>query len=290
MKLAEVDYVRAETLEHALALLADTDVDSKILAGGQSLMPLLAMRLAGPQRLIDINRVAGLDRLEVAGDRLVIGGLVRHHRLATDPLVAGAAPLLATAAPHVAHPAIRNRGTFGGSLAHADPASEFPACALALGATITVASASGTRMVAAEDFFEGLYQTAIGPDELLIEVSVPVATPSSRFAFVEFARRSGDYALAGLAAAARAEGDRLTDLRLAFFGIGDTPVAATEAAAILASGPIDDALIEQAVRSLDAIEVRDSAAAGEKYRRHLAGVALRRVAVALARPEAATCR
>ncbi|MFD2184249.1 FAD binding domain-containing protein [Rhodoplanes azumiensis] len=290
MKLAEVDYVRAETVAHALALLAETGVDSKVLAGGQSLMPLLAMRLAGPQRLIDINRVAGLDRLEVVGDRLVIGALVRHHHIAADPLVARAAPLLAAAAPHVAHPAIRNRGTFAGSLAHADPAAEFPACVLALGAEITLASASGTRTAAAGDFFEGLYQTAVRPDELLIAVSVPVATPASRFAFVEFSRRSGDYALAGLAAAARADGDRLTEVRLAFFGIGDTPVLAAEAAVILSSGPIDDALIERAVASLASVEVRDSAAAGETYRRHLAGVALRRVASALARPEAAACR
>ncbi|MFL9823524.1 FAD binding domain-containing protein [Rhodoplanes sp. SY1] len=290
MKLAEIDYVRAETVAQALALLAETDVDSKVLAGGQSLMPLLAMRLAGPQRLIDIGRIAGLDRLEVVGGRLVIGGLVRHHRIATDPLVAHAVPLLAAAAPHVAHPAIRNRGTFAGSLVHADPAAEFPACALALGAEITLASTAGTRTVVADDFFEGLYQTAVGPDELLIEVSVPVATEASRFAFVEFARRSGDYALAGLAAAARAEGDRLANIRLAFFGIGDTPVPAPEAATILSSGPIDDSLIEQAVASLASLEVRDSAAASEKYRRHLAGVALRRAAAALVRPEAATCR
>ncbi|MDC7786773.1 FAD binding domain-containing protein [Rhodoplanes sp. TEM] len=290
MKPAEVDYVRAETVEHALALLAETGVDSKVLAGGQSLMPLLAMRLAGPERLIDIGRVPGLDRLEIVGDRLVIGALVRHHRVATDPLVARAAPLLAAAAPHVAHPAIRNRGTFGGSLSHADPASEFPACALALGADIVLVSAAGRRTVPAETFFEGLYQTALGPDELLLEVSIPVATPDARFAFVEFARRSGDYALAGLAAAARADGDRLADLRLAFFGIGDVPVLAAEAAAILASGPHAETAIAAAVATLDAIEVRDSAAAGAAYRRHLARVALRRAARALARPEAAACR
>lgn len=290
MKPAEVDYVRAETVEHALALLADVAVDSRILAGGQSLMPLLAMRLAGPERLIDIGRVPGLDRLEIVGDRLVIGALVRHHRIATDPLVARAAPLLAVAAPHVAHPAIRNRGTFGGSLVHADPASEFPACALALRADLVLVSAAGRRTMPAGLFFEGLYQTAVGPDELLLEVSIPVATPDSRFAFVEFARRSGDYALAGLAAAARADGSRLADVRLAFFGIGDVPVLATEASAIFESGPLTDAAIEDAVASLDAIEVRDSAVAGAAYRRHLARVALRRTAHALVRPEAAACR
>lgn len=290
MKLADVDYVRAETLDHALALIAAQDAETRVLAGGQSLMPLLAMRLAAPARLVDINRLAELERLEVVDGRLVIGALVRHHTVATDPLVARAAPLLAKAAPHVAHPAIRNRGTFGGSLAHADPASEFPACALALDAEITLASSGGRRSVRAAEFFEGLYQTAARPDELLLEVSVPVATELSRFAFAEFSRRSGDYALAGLAAAAKADGDRLTAVRLALFGIGDTPVLATEAAAILESAPITDVLVKQAVATLDEIEIRDSATAGESYRRHLARVALQHAARALARPEAASCR
>jgi carbon-monoxide dehydrogenase medium subunit len=290
MKLADVDYVRADSLDHALALIAEPDTETRVLAGGQSLMPLLAMRLAAPARLVDINRLAVLDRLEIVDERLVVGALVRHHRIATDPLVAQAAPLLARAAPHVAHPAIRNRGTFGGSLAHADPASEFPACALALDAEVTLASTTGRRTVRADDFFEGLYQTAARPDELLLHVSVPVATEQSRFAFVEYSRRSGDYALAGLAAAAKADGDRLATVRLALFGIGDTPVLATEAAAILESGPVTEGLVEQAVAALDGIEVRDSATAGEDYRRHLARVALRRAARALARPEAASCR
>ncbi|NVO16624.1 MAG: FAD binding domain-containing protein [Rhodoplanes sp.] len=290
MKLADVEYVRADTVEHALALIAAQDAETRVLAGGQSLMPLLAMRLAAPARLVDINRLAELERLEVVDGRLVIGALVRHHRIATDPLVARVAPLLARAAPHVAHPAIRNRGTFGGSLAHADPASEFPACTLALNAEMTLASMSGRRTVRADAFFEGLYQTAARPDELLLEVSVPVATEASRFAFVEFSRRNGDYALAGIAAAATADGDRLTGVRLALFGIGDTPVLASEAAAILESGPVTDALVKQAVATLDGIEVRDSATAGERYRRHLARVALKRAALALARPEAASCR
>ncbi|RAI32934.1 FAD binding domain-containing protein, partial [Rhodoplanes serenus] len=144
MKPAAFDYVRATSLTHALDLLASADPDSetRVLAGGQSLMPLMAMRLAAPARLVDINRLAALERLEVIDGRLVIGALVRHHRLATDPRVAAAAPLLAHAATQVAHPAIRNRGTFGGSLAHADPAAAFPACALALGATLTLASAA----------------------------------------------------------------------------------------------------------------------------------------------------
>ncbi|MTW18671.1 xanthine dehydrogenase family protein subunit M [Rhodoplanes serenus] len=297
MKPAAFDYVRATSLTHALDLLASADPDgeTRVLAGGQSLVPLMAMRLAAPARLVDINRLAALERLEVIDGRLVIGALVRHHRLATDPRVASAAPLLARAATQVAHPAIRNRGTFGGSLAHADPAAAFPACALALGATLTLASAAGRREVPATAFFEGLYQTALRPDELLVEVAVPAATAASRSAFVIFTRRPGDFPVAGLAAVARAADDRsavdrLADIRLAVFGVGDTPLLADTAAAILESGPIDAARIDAAVAALDTLEIRDSATASVRYRRHLVGVALRRATAALLRPEAVACR
>ncbi len=212
MKWPAIGYVRAGSLEDVWRARAEHGSAAQILAGGQTLLATLAFRLSEPKVLVDITRVAALRGVALAGGVLRIGALTRHAELARDPLVAQHAPLLAEAAPLIAHPAIRNRGTIGGSLAYADPAAELPACAVALGATILAVSPAGERRIAAEDFFTGLLTTALREDEIIAAIEVPVATAATRSAIVEVARRSGDYAMAGLAACltmeARASGRR----------------------------------------------------------------------------------
>jgi aerobic carbon-monoxide dehydrogenase medium subunit len=213
MKAPAFGYVRAATVAEACLLLVSHGPDARLLAGGQSLMPAMNLRLASPSLLIDIGRIGGLDAVEVADGVLRIGALARHETILRHAGVARDVPLLTQALRHVAHPAIRARGTIGGNLAHADPASELPACMLALDATIEAVSPRGTRRIAAEAFFTGLFQTALAADEVLTCVEVPL--PVQPFFFQEIARRSGDYAIVGLAAA----GDRL-----AFFSVSDRPV------------------------------------------------------------------
>ncbi len=194
MKAPRFSYVRAESVEHALGLLEEHGEEARILAGGQSLMPTLNMRLSQPKLLIDINRLAALEGISLRGDNVRIGALARHVAVANSPIVAEHLPLIAEAMPHVAHVAVRNRGTFGGSIALADPAAELPACALALGATFVVAGAGGRRSIAAADYFRGLYETARKPNELLVEALVPVQRPGFVSVFMELARRHGDFA------------------------------------------------------------------------------------------------
>src|SRR5262249_13968896 len=184
------------------------------------------MRLSAPKLLVDLNALDELKRISHEGDTLTIGALVRHAEAEHSAEVARHAPLIALAMPHIAHPAIRNRGTIGGSIAFADPAAELPACLLALGGEVDITNADGRRPVAADDFFKGLFETALGPGDVLTAVRVPAARPDSRYGFAELARRHGDYALVGLAASARADGTALRDVRLAFFGVGATPVRA----------------------------------------------------------------
>lgn len=213
MKAPAFDYLRAESAAEACALLSQHGPDARLLAGGQSLLPAMNLRLASPSVLIDVGRITGLDGIEVRGNALRIGALVRHETLLRSPVVATQVQLLTEAMRHVAHPAIRARGTLGGNLAHADPASELPACMLALDAAIEATSARGTRSIAAGDFFTGLFQTTLEPDEMLTAIQIPLPAPS--FFFQEVARRSGDYAIVGLAASGE---------RLAFFSVGDRPV------------------------------------------------------------------
>ena len=277
MKPAPFGYAKATSVEHAIALLGQY-ADARILAGGQSLIATLNMRLSAPKLLIDINGLDELRRIAVAGDWLEIGALVRHAEAERSPDVARHAPLIALALPHIAHPAIRNRGTIGGSIAYADPAAELPACLLVLGGELVVARKAGKRTVKAEDFFKGLFETALAPGDVLTAVRLPVARADSRHAFAELARRHGDYALVGLAAAARVDGTTLRDVRLAFFGVGATAIRARTAEAAIAIGT--DPLAALA-RDLDPQgDVQASAAA----KRHLAGVLLRRVLAQLAEP------
>ena len=215
MKAPAFDYIRVETVAEACAALAEHGPDARLLAGGQSLLPAMNLRLAAPSLLIDIGRIDGLDAIETRDGRLRIGALVRHETALRDAAIARHAPLLTEALHHVAHPAIRARGTIGGNLAHADPASELPACMLALNAAIETTSPRGTRRIAAEDFFAGLFQTALEPDEMLTAVEIPLPAPA--WFFQEIVRRSGDYAIVGLAA---------SGTRLAFFSVADRPRAA----------------------------------------------------------------
>jgi carbon-monoxide dehydrogenase medium subunit len=250
MKWPAFGYVRASTLEEVFRLQAEHGDGARLLAGGQTLLATLAFRLSEPRLLVDITRIAALRGITVQGDVLRIGALTRHAELERDPLVARHAPLLAEAVPFIAHPAIRNRGTIGGSLAYADPAAELPACVVALDATLVLASAQGERRVKAAAFFTGLLETALRPEELIAAVEVPVATPASRSAIVEVARRSGDYAMAGLAASLRIEGGVVAAPRLVYFGVGNGPVPAAGAAAALEGRALDAAAIAAAQAAL----------------------------------------
>jgi carbon-monoxide dehydrogenase medium subunit len=222
----------------------------------------------------------------VKGETLVIGALTRHADLLKSSHIVKCAPLLAAAVAHVAHPAIRNRGTVGGSLAHADPASELPACMLALGATMVARGPGGERRIAAEDFFTGIYETKLAPEDLLVAVEVPVARKGSAHFFREFARRHGDYAIVGLAAQARLEGEEFADLRLGYFAVGDKPVLA-KAAGKLTGVAITPALLAEALAGpSDELDPHEDQQATAAMRRHLAKVLLMQcVATLLKRPD-----
>lgn len=277
MKPAPFAYAKAASVEDALALLAGRGDGARLLAGGQSLIATLNMRLSAPELLIDLNAIPSLDDIALKDGRVEIGALARHAQAEHSDIIAKHAPLIAMAMPHIGHPAIRNRGTIGGSIAFADPAAELPACLLALAGDAEIAGARGRRRVRADDFFKGLYETAIGPGEMLTAIRIPAATPDARFGFSELSRRHGDYAMAGLAASARAEGKSLKDIRLAFFGVALTPVRAREAEAALTAGSIDDA-----VRALASdLDPPDDIQANGKVKLHLAAVLLRRVAAQL---------
>lgn len=270
MKPAPFAYKKARTLEEAVALLGEKD--ARLLAGGQSLIATLNMRLSSPSLLIDINGIGGLDGISVKGGMVEIGALARHVQAERSDVVAKNAPLIARAMPHIGHPAIRNRGTLGGSIAFADPAAELPACLLALDGEVEATGPKGKRTIKAQDFFNGLFETALGPQEVLTAIRVPAAAKDTRVGFAELARRHGDYAIVGLAASGRGDGKGLADVRLAFFGVGNTPLRVKKAEAALTAGNID-----AAVNALE-LEPHDDVQATAKVKKHLAGVLLRRVA------------
>ena len=273
MKPAPFAYAKARSLDEAIGLLA-TRSEARLLAGGQSLLASLNMRLSAPRILIDINGIAGLNTIVKTDGMLEIGALVRHAQAERSRDIAEHAPLIARALPHIAHPAIRNRGTIGGSIAFADPAAELPACLLALHGEIDVTGPKGKRTVKAEDFFKGLFETALGPQDVLTAIRVPAATAQSRVGFAEFAMRRGDYAMVGLAASARADGKGLADVRLAYFGVGATPLRAKQAEAALA-----DSKVDAAIAALDNdLDPPDDIQATGAAKKHLAKVLLRRVA------------
>lgn len=273
MKPAPFAYAKARSVEEAVALLREHGEGARLLAGGQSLMATLNMRLSQPAILIDLNAIADLDRITLADGVVTIGAMTRQAAAAKSDIIAKHAPLIAMALPHIAHPAIRHRGTIGGSIAFADPAAELPACFLALGGQAVIFGPGGFRSVAADDYFRGLYETAIGSYEMLTALRLPAATPERRYGFAELSRRHGDYAIAGLAASARAEGTGFKDVRLAYFGVGLTPLRAKGAETALAEGDLDAAVAALATDLDPPDDIQETGA----VKRHLAGALLRRV-------------
>lgn len=278
LKAPKLAYLRPQTLGDVFDVLVRHGDEAKLLAGGQSLVPALNMRLLEPRVIVDINHIAGLAGIVECGAGLRIGALTRLSEIGASPLVARRAPLVNQAIPFIAHLAIRNRGTIGGSLAQADPAAELPACALAMDAVLHLASVRGVRAVAARDFFTGLYATALAPDEVITAVDVPGTPPETRHVFLELARRHGDYAIVGLAARARFTGGQARDLRLVFFGADAKPVEAPAAAAALGQG----APLERIASAQDALaqDLNPSAdlQADSATKLHLARVLLARAA------------
>jgi carbon-monoxide dehydrogenase medium subunit len=274
VKPAPFAYKKARSLDEAVTLLGEHH-DARLLAGGQSLIATLNMRLSAPNVLIDINGIDGLGKIEEKNGVIEIGALVRHVQAERSDTIAKLVPLIARAMPHIGHAAIRNRGTLGGSIAFADPAAELPACLLALDGEVEATGPKGKRTIKAADFFKGLFETALSPQEILTAIRIPVATKDTRTGFAELARRHGDYAIVGLAATARGNGRNLKEVRLSYFGVGDTPVRSRKAEAALEGGDIDGA-----VAALD-LDPHDDVQATAATKKHLAGVLLRRVAAQL---------
>ncbi len=274
MKPAPFAYVAPRSLAEALALMARHGDEGKALAGGQSLLPVLNFRLAHPAVLVDLNGVAELELLRVEGGGLRMGALTRHRQLERAPEVAAQAPLLAEAVPHIAHPQIRNRGTVGGSLAHADPKAELPALAVALAARLKLQRQDGERWVAADDFYTGLFSTALEADELLTEIVWPPLPARSGWAFEEAARRHGDYAQVGVATVVRLdEAGRCAEARVVFLAVGGGPLVARGAAAALGGeAPSEAAIAAAAVAAAAEIEPHDDVHASAAFKRHLASV------------------
>ena len=270
MKAPDFDYHRPETLESALTLMAGEEAAA--LAGGQSLMPMMNFRIAAPEALIDLNGLSELSGVSVADGWVNIGAMTRYADLERDPEVSRHLPLVARVLPHIAHAAIRNRGTIGGSCALADPAAEMPAVLLALGGEVSLANARGTRRIAADDFFHGLYETARGEDELITAVHLP-ASEDKRIGFHEITRRHGDYAMAGCAVAASRD---LGEVRVALFGVSDRALRASGAEAALSGSDGGAEALGNAIAALDEIDFSSDLQADEKTKKHLAGVALRR--------------
>lgn len=281
MKSAQFDYVRVRSVAEAVDLLARHGDDARILAGGQTLLATLNMRLSEPALLVDINGISELRVIEQRGDRLYLGALATHTMIEDSPLVAELAPLLASAAPHIAHRAIRNAGTWGGSIAYGDPAAEWPCCLLALDGVVTLQGPRGQRRVPANEFFRDLYTTAAAPDEIVIGADVPVATTADWYGFDELARRHGDYAAAGLAVSARFDGSVAHTVRLAFLGMGATPLRPRRTEALLAGKVLTSATIEIALASLKAeLEPLPDLHHASATKRHLATVLARRLLTA----------
>jgi aerobic carbon-monoxide dehydrogenase medium subunit len=274
MKPAPFKYIAATSLGHALALKAEHGDDAKFLAGGQSLIPTMNFRLARPAILIDINEIAGLAGIRSSSGATRIGALTRYRALQRDAAFALTFPLIGEALPHIAHPQIRNRGTIGGNLSHADPASELPAIAVALGARFRVQAAKQERWVEAPDFFVGALTTGLKPDEMLVEIELPLAKPRTGSCFMEIARRRGDFAIAGAAVMVTlGKRDECIEVRLAFCGVGETPVDASSAAdALVGNTPTETAIIDVAKSVQAMIDPGGSVHATADYQRHIAGV------------------
>jgi carbon-monoxide dehydrogenase medium subunit len=279
MKPAPFEYFDPRTVEEAVSLLQERGEEAKVLAGGQSLMPLLSMRMARPGALIDLSRVAGLEYIRETDGALAIGAMTSKRAVERSALVKSRQPLLHAATLWIAHPQIRNRGTVGGSMAHADPAAEYPAVALVLGAELRAVGPDGERSIEAGDFFVSYLTTALGPAEVLTEVRFPVLAEGTGWGFQELSRRHGDFAIAGAAVTLSIRGrGRCASARVVLFGVGPTPVRARGAEEILVGEALGPPLLERAARraSEDLDEPLSDVHASAEFRRHLAGVLTRR--------------
>jgi CO/xanthine dehydrogenase FAD-binding subunit len=279
MKPAAFKYLAATSLDQALALKAEYGDDAKFLAGGQSLIPTMNFRLARPAILIDINGITDLAGIRTSGATMRIGALTRYRALQRDPAFTRLFPLIGEALPHIAHPQIRNRGTLGGNLSHADPASELPAIMLALRARLRLQAADRERWIDAADFFVGGLTTDLAPDEMLVEVELPSHEPRTGCCFMEIARRKGDFAIVGVAAMITLDrGDQCRDVRLTLCGVGETPVDARSAADRLSGQAISEAAVRDVAAAVQAmIDPGGSVHASADYQRHVAGVLIERV-------------
>jgi aerobic carbon-monoxide dehydrogenase medium subunit len=272
MKPPPFDYVAPTSIEEALAALARGGPDAKLLAGGQSLIPLLNFRLARPALLVDLNRIGELAYVTPRDGGVAIGAMTRQATLERHPGLANSQPLLCEAVRWVGHPAIRSRGTLGGSLAHADPAAELPAVAVCLDARLSVVGPGGRRSLAAEDFFVGYLSTVLEPDEILVETWLPDLAPGTGQAWLELARRHGDFALAGVAVSLSVQQERVETARIVLTGVGGTPVRVREAETMLMGSSASERVVAAADAVRSAIDPDADIHASKAYRTHLAGV------------------
>ena len=278
MKPVAFDYVRAHSVGEAVAALASSGGEGKIIAGGQSLMPMINFRMVRPSVLVDINRIPGLDRIEERGGRLHIGALVRHRMTASDPVIGRHLPVLHAVMENVAHLTVRNRGTFCGSVCHADPAAEMPMMILLLNGGVHVASPRGERVVPANDFLLSSLTTALDGDEMVTGIDLDTLPPGTGWGFEEFARRHGDYALAAVVATMEQQDGRARNVRVAVMGVGDTAARLPGVEALLEGQMVDEDAIAGAVTRLRAdIEPNSDLNGSADYRRHLADVLAARV-------------
>jgi len=277
MKAPAFSYLRPRQLHEVLTLLAEHGDEARLLAGGQTLLATLNMRLSEPALLIDMQAVSELKGVSLTGQTLRIGAMVTHTEIETSDLVAWHAPILTAAAPHIAHRAIRNMGTFGGSIAYGDPAAEWPACLLALGGVIVARSLRGERRIAADVFFTGLYTTELAPDEVIVACEIPVAQADQKFSFSELARRHGDYAVVGLAATAKITDNKMSDVRLAWIGVDSTPMRSSQAEQSLDGQQLTMQTLTQAVDVLRSeLAPTPDLTHSEAAKRQLASVLLKR--------------
>jgi CO/xanthine dehydrogenase FAD-binding subunit len=276
MKPARFDYVAPTTVDAAVEALRAANGEGKILAGGQSLLPLLNFRMARPAVLVDLNGIKELSFIELRGDCVVIGALTRHREIEQSPLIASKLPVMAAAMRHVAHLAIRNRGTIGGSLSHADPAAELPMLSLFYDATLSVQGPSGRRTIAAEDFFVDALTNCLEPEEIVVEIEFPILEHDG-WAFEEVARRFGDFALASIAISVRRSGARIDDARVAVMGVADTPLRLGEVETQLGAIEINDQMPDRFSKLVtSSVSANGDLHASAEYRQHLLGQLARR--------------
>jgi len=278
MKLPAFEYACPATLSEAVALLASHDGDAKAIAGGQSLVPMLAFRVASPSLLVDLRKLPGLDRITITDAGVSLGALVRWRDIEDDARLRHAHPLIAAAVKHVAHYQIRNRGTVGGSVAHADPAAEMPGVVVTCEATIAVTGKSGARVIPADSFFQGALTTALAPDEIITEIRFPAWPAGRRFGFEEFALRRGDFALAAAAVFYDQDaGGRAANAHVGVIGVGDRPVRLATVEAALDGARVDAAAIARAAAAASAaVDPQDDIHASAAYRRSLVGTMVER--------------